>query len=146
MTSIIDKDWEVFNYHFFIWLWFELSLLTLKLVYDQNRVSVSGTETKVQFWYLYRSRNFFSETETFFLQSFPNILLFFRFLWGHKFLKAWNWTQIFKNNLKIFNIWLQTWFNGPFYDWKNAPYYWYRLQYRPKVSANLGFGFGPKPK
>ena len=27
-------------------------------------------------------------------------------------------------------------------------WFWYRLRYRPKVSANLGFGFriGPKPK
>ena len=70
---------------------FPVTLGLLHLVYDWNQVSVSGTET-------------------FFLQSFSNILMFFCFLWGYKFLKAWNWTQIFKNNLKIFNIWQQIWY------------------------------------
>ena len=42
-----------------------------QLVYDQNQVSVSRTETKVQFRYLYWSRNFFSET-MFFLKINPD--------------------------------------------------------------------------
>ena len=36
----------------------------LAVVYDRNQVSVWGTETKVHFQYWYRSRIFFSETET----------------------------------------------------------------------------------
>ena len=53
----------------------------------------------------------------------------------------------------------QIWYYGPFYGEKTTPYYWqpdflcnmwfwYRLQYRPKVSAKLCFDFciGPKPK
>ena len=34
-------------------------LLKKCLVYDQNQVSVLGSETKVQFWYRYWNRNFF---------------------------------------------------------------------------------------
>ena len=34
------------------------------IVYDWNQISVSGTETKVQFRYWYRSQILFSETET----------------------------------------------------------------------------------
>ena len=39
-------------------------------MYDQNQVSVSGTETKVQFWYQYWSQNF----------SFRNFFFHKRFL------------------------------------------------------------------
>ena len=56
------------------------------LVCDRIQVTVSGTETKVQFWY--RSRNIFSETETFFFIFFSNFLMFFSFLEGYRFLKA----------------------------------------------------------
>ena len=28
---------------------------------NRNQVSISGTETKVKFWYMYQSRNFFKE-------------------------------------------------------------------------------------
>jgi hypothetical protein len=37
----------------------------------------------------------------------------------------------------------------PHYQKLDSPFeMWFRywLRYRPKVSANLGFGFGPKPK
>jgi hypothetical protein len=46
------------------------------------------------------SQKFFSKTETFFFQNFSNFLMFFSFLEEYKFLKTWNWTQIFKHNLK----------------------------------------------
>ena len=90
---------------------------------DRNQVSVSGAKTKVQFWYRYQSRFFFLKPK-FFSSKFFKYSHFFWFLWRYKFLKAWNWTQIFKINLKIFNIWQQIWFKGAFYVWKNAPYYW----------------------
>ena len=79
-------------------------------VWDQNQVLVSGTETKVQFQYWYQSRNFFFRNRNFFFQNFSNFLMFFCFLGGYKFLQAWNWTQIFKIDLKILNIWQQIWF------------------------------------
>ena len=85
---------------------------------DRNQVSVSGTETKVQFWYQYWSQKFFFRNRNSFFQHFKTFLMFFCFLGGYKFLKAWNWTQIFKNNLKILNIWQPIWFKGFFYDWK----------------------------
>ena len=50
--------------------------------------------------------------------------MYFCFLGEYKFLKTWNWTQIFKSYLKILKIWQQIWFKGLFYDWKNTPYYW----------------------
>ena len=68
------------------------------LVYGHNQVSVSGTETKFQFQYRYRSRNFFFRNWNF------SIFFMFSFLGWCNFLKAWNWTQIFKNNLKTINI------------------------------------------
>ena len=55
---------------------------------------------------------FFFPKPKLFFQNFSNFLKFFCFLGGYRFLKAWNWTQIFKNNLKILNIWQQIW--GPF--------------------------------
>ena len=57
---------------------------------DRNQVSVSGTETKVQFRYRYRSRIFFFRNRNFFFQNFSNFLMFFCFLRGYRFLKAWN--------------------------------------------------------
>ena len=48
------------------------------LVYDQNQVLVSGTETKIQFC----SRIFLSETETFFFKKFQKLLMFFTFFLG----------------------------------------------------------------
>ena len=44
-----------------------------ELVYDQNKVSVSGNETNVHFRYRYWSRKKNSKTETFFLKNFKNI-------------------------------------------------------------------------
>ena len=77
------------------------------------------TETKVQFRYQYRRRNFFSETETFFSKKFN---FFFIFLMISHFIQVFiSWKKtVFKNNLKIFNIWQQIWFCGPFYDGKNT--------------------------
>ena len=42
----------------------------------------------------------FSEIEPFFIYYFSNFLIFFCFLGGYKSLKAWNRTQIFKNDLE----------------------------------------------
>ena len=41
--------------------------LGLEIVCDRNQVLVSGTETKVQFWYQYPSRFFFSKPKFFFV-------------------------------------------------------------------------------
>ena len=56
---------------------------------NQGLISVSVTEL-----------NLFFLNRNFFFQSFSNFLMFFCFLGGYRFLKAWNWTQIFKKNLK----------------------------------------------
>jgi hypothetical protein len=70
------------------------------LVCNQNQVLVSGTEDKAQVRCRYLSRIFFFRNQHF--QKFSaSFLSFFKL----KFLKAWNWTQIFKNNLNILNIW-----------------------------------------
>ena len=66
--------------------YFALSL-GFRLVWDRNSVSVSEPI-------------FFSETET----QISNFLMFFWFLRRYGFSNTWNWTQIFKNNLKFFNI------------------------------------------
>jgi hypothetical protein len=101
------------------------------LVYNRNQVSVSGTETKVQFWYQYRSRNFF--------QTNSNFLMFYSLLGGYKFLKAWNWTQIFKNNLKILMM-------------KKIPHTIVNQIFSLKcgigysIGRFLGFSFGIRPK
>ena len=92
--------------------------LVQQLVCDRNQVSVSRTETKVKFWC--RSQKVFFRNQNFSFQNFSNLLMFFCFLGGYKFLKAWNWTQIFKNNLKISNIWQRVLFKGPFYGWKDT--------------------------
>ena len=93
------------------------------LVCNQNQGSVSRMETKVQFWYPQRSQNFFFKTKTFFFKKFQFLFnishdfpLYTRF---YKLEK----NQVLKNNLKIFNIWQQIWFFGPFYDGKNTLYY-----------------------
>ena len=41
-----------------------------ELVYDRNKVSVSGNETNVHFRYRYWSRNFFFQNQTFFFEIF----------------------------------------------------------------------------
>ena len=82
--------------------------------------------------------------------------MFSHFLGRFKF---WKWTQIYKNNLKIFDIWQQVWFQGPFCNRNNTSYYqqldlslWdvFSANYSidPKVSVILFFGFdiGPKSK
>ena len=66
------------------------------LVYDQNQVSVSGTETMVQFCY----RNFF-----FYFKKIQIFLNFSHFLWGISLYKLEN-----KNPKIIFEIWQQIWF------------------------------------
>ena len=126
---------------------------------NRNQVSVSGTETKVLFQYWYQRQIFFCWNWNFYFQSISIFFMFIYllFLGGYGFLKALNWTHIFKLILKILNSCQQIWFKGPFYDWKNTPYYrkpdfsfemWFRyqLRYRLKVSNNLGFGIEPKPK
>ena len=67
---------------FFNLKWKILNPESSKIVCDQNQVSVSGTETKVQIGYRYRSWFFFPKPK---LQSFSNILMFFCFLWGYNF-------------------------------------------------------------
>ena len=84
-------------------------------------VLVSGTETIVKFWY--RSRNFFCQN--FFLVFLFKLILNFplsfqipkelgvSLLW-----KVWIWTQIYKNNLEISNIWQEIWFKRQLYNGK----------------------------
>ena len=50
----------------------------LGLVYDRNQDAVSGSESKVQFWYISVSERkvFFPETKTFFFQKFKKKLKF----------------------------------------------------------------------
>ena len=67
--------------------------------------------------------------------------MFLHLLGVYKILEAWNWTQIFKNNL-IF---------GSKFDFISVTRFslWsYQLQYQLKVSTNFcfSFGIGPKPK
>ena len=61
-----------------IFLWYIL------VVYDRNQVLVSGTETKVQFWYRCRSRIFFFWNRNFLFQIF---LMFPHFFLGDMSLK-----------------------------------------------------------
>ena len=70
---------------------------------NQSPISVSVSEPQKKFW----NRN-----------VFPSVFFNFIFLGGNKFLKVWNWTQIFKNNLKIFNIGAILW-------WKKYPILYY---------------------
>ena len=94
------------------------------LVWNRFQVLVLRTKIKVRFRYRYQSLISFYRNKNFSFQFFSNFLMSFCFVGGFKFLKAWDWTQIFKNNQKILNIWQQIWFEGPFYDWKNTPSYW----------------------
>ena len=60
--------------------------------------------------YRYRSRNFFYRNRNWNFFSFfffQNFFMYFCFLGEYKFLKTWNWTQIFKSYLKILKIWQQ---------------------------------------
>ena len=140
-TRILMRLWSVTNFQF-------LSLVQADSMDQETQTKVtfmcsSYCGTKARFWY-FVNRNF---------------LKFFSFFLpgGHKFWKPWNWTEIFKNNQKILNVWQQVWFKEPFYDSKNTQYYWwldfpfemclrYRLQHRPEVLATLGFSIRPKPK
>ena len=102
-------------------------LLVFILVSDRISVSVYGIGRNRK--YRYRSRNFFYRNRNFFFffkkfQKISKNFMYFCFLGKYKFLKTWNWTQIFKSYLKILKIWQQIWFKGLFYDWKNTPYYW----------------------
>ena len=56
------------------------------VVYDRNQVSVSGNKTKVQIGIGIGPEIFFSETETFFFQSFFKFFLIYPTSWGYKFL------------------------------------------------------------
>jgi hypothetical protein len=62
---------------------------------------VSGTETKVQFWY--RSRIFFSETETSFQFSNSSFSPVSNFSVGYIFFKL-------EKKPKKFKVWQQSWF------------------------------------
>ena len=97
------------------------------LVSDRN--SVSAESIGRNYGYRFRSRNFFYRNRNFFsyfkkFQKISKNFMYFCFLGEYKFLKTWNWTQIFKSYLKILKIWQQIWSKGLFYDWKNTPYYW----------------------
>ena len=84
-------DWLCLSY---LKLSREATRPTSQLVYDRNQVLVSETETKVSFGYWHRGLNFFVD--------------FFPYLGGgYEFWKAWDWTQIYKSSLKIFDIWPQ---------------------------------------
>ena len=66
---------------------FPVTLGLLHLVYDWNQVSVSGTETKVQFQYRYQSRNFsFWNRNLFFSKKFNLFFMFSHFLGWYRFL------------------------------------------------------------
>ena len=78
-------------------------------MWDQNSVSVSGTENKVQFQYRFRSRFFFSETETLFFQIF---LIFSHFLGEYKFYKLENNLKCLEENLVL----------GALLWWKRIPH------------------------
>ena len=152
--------WSVTNFRF-------LSLVQADSMDQETQTKVTfmcssycGTEARFWYWEPKPRSNFginieteffFSKTETFW--NFSHFFL----PGGHKFWKPWNWTEIFKNNQKILNVWQQVWFKEPFYDSKNTQYYWwldfpfemclrYRLQHRPEVLATLGFSIRPKPK
>lgn len=87
-----------------------------------SAVLVSGTETIVKFWY--RSGNFYCQKFILiFFQTYSQFPpLFSAFLGNMSSLlwKAWIWTQIHKNNLKIFNIWQEIWFYRQFHNGKNT--------------------------
>ena len=89
------------------------------LVSDRNSVSAESIGWK----YRYRCRIFFFRNRNFFFFNFSKNFIYFCFIEEYKFLRTWNWTQIFKIYLKILKIWQQIWFKGLFYDWKNTPYY-----------------------
>ena len=87
-----------------------------------NRVSVSGTETKVQTLYRYRigAKTFFRNQNFLFII----IVIFF--------------CMVLERNATYY--WLT--------DFPYEMWFWYWLWFRSKASANLGLGFGigPKPK
>ena len=125
-------------------------IYVFKLLWDRSQVWYQEPKPRSNFGISIRADIFFLKPKLF------EIFLTF-FCWGHKFYKAWNWTEIFKNNQKILNFWQQVWFKEPFYNSKNTPYYlwldfpfkmWlrYQLRHRPEVSATLGFSIRPKPK
>ena len=70
------------------------------LLCNQNQVSVSGTETKVQFQYQCQSRNFFFQNRKHFCFKIFQIFSCFPVYWVFKSLKL----NIFRNNLKIFDM------------------------------------------
>ena len=82
----------------------------------QQKVSVSVSVSEPK--YFLPKPNFF-----FLFQNFSKFVMYFYFLGEYKFLKTWNWTQIFKRFANFLKIWQQIWFKGLFYDWKNTPYY-----------------------
>ena len=70
---------------------------------NQGPILVSVSEPKL----------FFPKPKLF--PIFSNFVMFFLFLVGYEFLKAWNWTLLFKNNLKISLIFGSKFgFRGPF--------------------------------
>ena len=91
---------------------------------------LSGTETKVQFWY--RSQIFFSETETSFKFSNSSFSPVSNFSVGYIFFKL-------EKKPKKFKVWQQSWFQGPFYDRTNTPY---RSQIIGNQILPLKCGFG----
>ena len=60
------------------YIWFLFAVMdrnrAYRVVCDQNQVPVSGTETKVQFWYRYQSRNFFFQKTKLFFSNFSHFL------------------------------------------------------------------------
>jgi hypothetical protein len=77
------------------------------------------------------AKTFLSETKTYlfyFIQNFSNFIMFFCIFRGYEFLKTWNWTQIFKNELIFLIFGTKFGFRGPFMIEK-IPHTYYRVSH-----------------
>ena len=73
----------------------------------RNQVLVTGTETKVQFRYQYRSLNFSFRNQNFFLKKIQK-----RFIFLSCFPTSWGDIDFIdlKKDLEIFSVWQKIWF------------------------------------
>ena len=91
------------EFHIQIWL------LLVRQIRCCSRQSATQTSFRYQYqiWADFRNRRFFSIFSPFFS------IFFSHFLGKYKFLKVWNWTEIFNNNLNNINV-RSKFFSGPF--------------------------------
>ena len=119
-----------------------VELVDFHVVCDRTHVSVSGTETKVQFWYQYWSQNFSFRNFFFHKRFLKNqiFVMFSHFLGNTDFYKLQKKIKKFgfMSPLKMENI------GNLNFTLKIGLGISYGIGL--KVLGNLCFGIGPKPK